>query len=196
MILPIVAYGDPVLRKECEEISKDYPKLDILLENMYETMYAANGVGLAAPQIGVPIRLFLVDATPFGDDEDLTEEEQKQVSEFKKTFINATILEESGDEWAFNEGCLSIPDVREDVFRQPDIKIEYFDEDFKKHTEAYSGIIARIIQHEYDHIEGVLFTDKLSPLKKRLIKGKLTNISKGKTNIDYRMRFPNAKKKR
>ncbi len=196
MILPIVAYGDPILRKECEDISKDYPNLEALLENMYETMYAAKGVGLAAPQIGLPIRLFLVDATPFSDDEDLSEAEQKQVSEFKKTFINATILEESGDEWAFNEGCLSIPDVREDVFRQSDIKIEYFDENFKKHTESYSGIIARIIQHEYDHIEGVLFTDKLSPLKKRLIKGKLTNISKGKTSIDYRMRYPNAKKKR
>lgn len=196
MILPIVAYGDPVLRKECKEISKDYPKLEVLIENMFETMYGAKGIGVAAPQVGVPIRLFLVDATPFADDDDLSEEEQEQVSEFRKVFINATILEESGDEWAFNEGCLSIPDVREDVFRQPDIKIEYFDEDFKKHTESYSGIIARIIQHEYDHIEGILFTDKLSPLKKRLIKGKLTNISKGKTSIDYRMRYPNAKKKR
>ncbi|OAB78499.1 peptide deformylase [Cochleicola gelatinilyticus] len=196
MILPIVAYGDPVLRKECKAITEDYPNLDALLENMFETMYAAHGIGLAAPQIGVPVRIFIVDATPFEDDEDLSEEEQKFVSTFKKVFINATIIEESGDEWAFNEGCLSIPDVREDVFRQPDIVIEYQDENFKKHTEKFSGIVARIIQHEYDHIEGILFTDKLSPLKKRLIKSKLTNISKGKTNIDYRMRYPKAKKKR
>jgi len=196
MILPIVAYGDPILRKESEEITKEYPKLDELIENMFETMYEARGIGLAAPQIGVPIRLFIVDATPFEDDEDLSEEEQKFVSTFKKVFINAKILEESGDEWAFDEGCLSIPDVREDVFRQPNIVIEYQDENFKKHKESFSGIVARIIQHEYDHIEGILFTDKLSPLKKRLIKGRLENISKGKVSIDYRMKFPNAKKKR
>ena len=196
MILSIIAYGDPVLRKETEAITKDYPKLDELIGNMFETMYDARGVGLAAPQIGEAIRLFVVDATPFEDDEDLSEEEQKFVSTFKKVFINAKILEESGDEWAFNEGCLSIPDVREDVFRQPNIVLEYQDENFKKHTESFSGIVARIIQHEYDHIEGILFTDKLSPLKKRLIKGKLANISKGKVSTDYRMKFPNAKKKR
>ena len=196
MILPIVAYGDPVLRKECKEVPKDYPKLDALLENMYETMYAASGVGLAAPQIGLPIRIFLVDASPFADEDEMDAKEFAELEGFKKTFINATILKEEGDEWGFNEGCLSIPDVREDVFRQPDITIEYYDENFKKHTEKYSGIIARIIQHEYDHIEGILFTDKLSSLKKRLIKGKLTNISKGKAKADYRMRFPNAKKKR
>ncbi|MAP53412.1 peptide deformylase [Altibacter sp.] len=196
MILPIVAYGDPVLRKRGEEISKEYPKLDALIENMFDTMYGARGIGLAAPQIGVPIRLFIVDATPFEDDEDLTEEEQKFVSTFKKVFINAKIVQEEGDEWAFNEGCLSIPDINEDVFRQPKITLEYFDEDFKKHTEVYEGIVARIIQHEYDHIEGILFTDKLSPLKKRLIKGKLANISKGKIEPKYRMRFPLAKKKR
>ncbi len=196
MILPIVAYGDPVLRKETEEITKDYPKFDELLENMFETMYEARGIGLAAPQIGLPIRLFIVDASPFGDDEDLSEEEQKFASTFKRVFINAQIIEESGYEWAFNEGCLSIPDVREDVFRQPEIVIEYQDENFKKHKETFSGMVARIIQHEYDHIEGILFTDKLSPLKKRLIKSKLANISKGNIKIDYRMRFPNAKKKR
>ncbi len=196
MILPIVAYGDPILRKETEEITKEYPKLDSLIENMFETMYEARGIGLAAPQIGVPVRLFIVDATPFEDDEDFTEEEQKFVSTFKKVFINAKILEESGDEWAFNEGCLSIPDVREDVFRQPNIVIEYQDENFKKHKETFSGIVARIIQHEYDHIEGILFTDKLSPLKKRLIKSRLENISKGKVSIEYRMKFPNTKKKR
>ena len=196
MILPIIAYGDPVLRKEAEEITKEYPQLNELIENMFETMYEARGIGLAAPQIGLPIRLFVVDATPFEDDEDLSEEEQKFVSTFKKVFINAKIVEESGDEWAFNEGCLSIPDVREDVFRQPNIVIEYLDENFKKQKKSFSGIVARIIQHEYDHIEGILFTDKLSPLKKRLIKGRLENISKGKVSIDYRMKFPNAKKKR
>ena len=196
MILPIVAYGDPVLRKEAKEIDADYPKLDELIENMYETMYAARGVGLAAPQIGLPIRIFLVDASPFADDEDLTEEERKQLEGFKKTFINARILEESGDEWAFNEGCLSIPEVREDVFRQPEIVIEYEDENFKTHKETLSGIAARIVQHEYDHIEGILFTDKLSPLKKRLIKSKLSKISVGKISIVYRIRFPKAKKKR
>lgn len=196
MILPIVAFGDPVLRKKGTNIDKDHPKLDVLLENMFETMYEASGIGLAAPQIGQPIRLFIVDATPFADDEDLTEEERKELETFKKVFINATIIEEAGEEWAFNEGCLSIPDVREDVFRQPDIVIEYEDENFKKHKATFSGMAARIIQHEYDHIDGILFTDKLSPLKKRLIKGKLSNISKGKISVDYRMRFPNAKKKR
>lgn len=196
MILPILAYGDPTLRKMGKEISKEYPKLDILLENMFETMYAAKGIGLAAPQIGLPIRLFIVDATPFEDDEEYSEEEREFFSTFKQVFINAKIIEETGDEWAFNEGCLSIPDIREDVFRNEDIIIEYYDEEFNKYTKKFNGIVARIIQHEFDHIEGVLFTDKLSPLKKRIIKGKLANISKGKIEIDYRMRFPNAKKKR
>jgi peptide deformylase len=196
MILPILAYGEPVLRKRGAVIDKDYPKLKELLENMFETMYEASGIGLAAPQIGHPIRLFLVDASPFADDEDLSEEEQVSLANFKKVFINAQIVEEKGDEWAFNEGCLSIPDVREDVFRQSDVVIEYQDENFEKHKDTFTGIVARIIQHEYDHIEGILFTDKLSPLKKRLIKGKLSNISKGKVSIDYRMRFPNVKKKR
>lgn len=196
MILPIVAYGDPVLRKQCKDISKTYPNLDALLENMYETMYGANGVGLAAPQIGLPIRVFLVDASPFADKDQMDAQEFTQVKGFKKTFINPTILEEKGEEFAFNEGCLSIPDVREDVYRKPDITIEYYDENFTKHTQNYTGIIARIIQHEYDHIQGILFTDKLSSLKKRILKGRLTSISKGKTTVDYRMRFPNAKKKR
>jgi len=196
MILPIVAYGDAVLRKKGEPITKAYPKLDELIENMYETMYAASGIGLAAPQIGLPIRLFLVDATPFAEDEELTPEEQEQFKDFRHAFINAQILEEEGDEWVFNEGCLSIPDIREDVFRKPVITMQYQDENFVTHTKTFDGIIARIIQHEYDHIEGILFTDKLSPLKKRLIKGKLANISKGKINVDYRMRFPDLKKKR
>ena len=196
MILPIFAYGEPVLGKKGAVIDKEYPKLEELLENMFETMYQAKGIGLAAPQIGLPIRLFLVDASPFADDDELTQEERTVLGNLKKVFINAQIVDEVGDEWAFNEGCLSIPDVREDVFRRPDVVLEYQDENFKKHKETFTGIAARIIQHEYDHIEGVLFTDKLSPLKKRLIKSKLSNISKGKVSIDYRMRFPNMKKKR
>lgn len=196
MILPIVAYGDPVLKKKATDITKDYPSFDSLLVNMFETMYNAFGVGLAAPQIGLPIRLFLVDTTPFSEDEDLSEEEQNSLKNFKRVFINAKITKEEGDEWAFNEGCLSIPDVREDVFRQPKITIEYVDENFKPHKEIFEGLIARVIQHEYDHIEGVLFTDKLSSLKKRLIKSRLSNISKGKINVDYRMRFPDQKKRR
>ena len=196
MILPIIAYGDPVLRKTGKDITNEYPNLDALLENMFETMYEARGIGLAAPQVGVPIRIFIVDATPFEEDEELTEEERGFLSTFKQVFINAKIIEETGDEWAFNEGCLSIPDIREDVFRNDTIKIEYLDENFEKYTKKFDGIVARIIQHEYDHIEGVLFTDKLSALKKRLIKGKLSNISKGKIKVDYRMRFPDMKKKR
>ncbi|WZL89294.1 peptide deformylase [Salinimicrobium sp. 3283s] len=196
MILPITAYGDPVLRKKAKDISADYPKLKELIENMWETMYGAYGVGLAAPQVGLPIRIFMIDTSPFAEDEDLSEEERKELASLKKVFINAKILEEKGDEWAFNEGCLSIPDVREDVFRKPEITIEYFDEDFNKHTQSYKGLAARVIQHEYDHIEGILFTDKLSSLKKRLIKGKLTNISKGKIQVDYRMKFPELKKGR
>ena len=195
MILPIVAYGTPVLKKKGKDITPEYPAFEQLLENMWETMYEANGVGLAAPQVGIAIRLFIVDASPFADDDELTEEEQKQLTGFKKVFINPQI-EESGEEWAFNEGCLSIPDVREDVYRQEEIQIRYWDENFKEHTEQYSGLAARVIQHEYDHIEGVLFTDKLSPLKKRLIKGKLNNIAKGNIDVDYKMRFPLASKKR
>ena len=196
MILPIIAYGDPVLRKVGTDIDKEYPKLNELLANMWETMYGAKGVGLAAPQIGLPIRIFLVDATPFADDEDLSEEERIKLEGFKKAFINAYIDEEKGEEWAFNEGCLSIPDIREDVKRKDTVTLTYVDEDFKSHTETYDGLLARIIQHEYDHIEGVLFTDKLSGLKKRVLKGRLANISKGKISVDYRMRFPNIKKAR
>jgi peptide deformylase len=195
MILPIVAYGTPVLKKKGKDITPEYPAFEQLLENMWETMYEANGVGLAAPPVGIAIRLFIVDASPFADDDELTEKEQKQLTGFKKVFINPQI-EESGEEWAFNEGCLSIPDVREDVYRQEEIQIRYWDENFKEHTEQYTGLAARVIQHEYDHIEGVLFTDKLSPLKKRLIKGKLNNIAKGNIDVDYKMRFPLASKKR
>lgn len=195
MILPIVAYGDPVLRKVGKDIDSDYPELEKLIANMWETMTNANGVGLAAPQIGRAIRLFVIDASPFGDDEELSEEDRNTLKDFKHVFINAKIIKEEGDEWAFNEGCLSIPDIREDVFRQEEITIEYLDEKFEKHTTVLNGLAARVFQHEYDHIEGVLFTDKLSSLKKRLLKKKLENISKGKINADYRMRFPNAKRK-
>ena len=196
MILPIVAYGDPVLRKVADDIDKDFPRFEELVANMWDTMYNASGVGLAAPQIGLPIRLFLVDTTPFADDEELTEEEQNALKGFRKVFINAKIEEETGTEWAFNEGCLSIPDVREDVSRKDTITISYMDENFKSYKETYDGLLARVIQHEYDHIEGILFTDKLSSLKKRLLKGRLANISKGKIKVEYRMRFPNIKKAR
>jgi peptide deformylase len=195
MILPIIAYGDPVLRKIGVDIDKDYPDLDILIENMKETMVNANGVGLAAPQIGKAIRLFIINATPFSEDDELENEEREFLANFDKVFINAKILKEEGEEWAFNEGCLSIPDIREDVFRQEKITIEYYDENFEKHTEVIDGIAARIVQHEYDHIEGILFTDKISSLKKRLIKKKLENISKGKINAEYRMKFPLLKRK-
>jgi len=195
MILPIIAYGSPVLRKVGVEIDKDYSNLKELIQNMTETMENAHGVGLAAPQIGKAIRLFLVDTTPFAEDDELNEEERAFLGKFKKTFINAQIIEETGDEWVFNEGCLSIPDIREDVFRKETITIEYYDENFKKHKETLSGLAARVVQHEYDHIEGILFTDKISSLKKRLLKKKLDNISKGKINPDYRMKFYNPKKK-
>ena len=194
MILPIVAYGDPVLRKVASPIDADYPELETLISNMKETMYNASGVGLAAPQIGKTIRLFLIDASPFADDEDLSEKDRSSLKTFNKVFINAKIIKEEGEEWVFNEGCLSIPDVREDVARHEKITIEYQDEDFKTHTEVLDGLTARVFQHEYDHIEGILFTDKLSSLKKRILKKKLENISKGKIRADYRMRFPNLKK--
>ncbi len=196
MILPIVAYGDPILRKKSKKIEKDFPKLNELIENMWDTMYNAYGVGLAAPQIGIPIRMFIIDPSPFAEDEDLSKQEKEELGNLKKVFINPEIVEEEGDEWAFNEGCLSIPEIREDVFRKPRIVIEYQDENFENHRETYLGLAARVIQHEYDHIEGVLFTDKLSSLKKRLIKSKLSNIAKGKITIDYKMRFPELKKGR
>ncbi len=194
MILPIVGYGDPVLRKVGENLEKDHPELMQIIGNMYETMYNANGVGLAAPQIGLAIRLFIIDTKPFGEDEDFSDEERNALDGFKRTFINAKMIEETGDEWGFNEGCLSIPEVREDVYRQKSITIEYHDEDFNRKTESFDGLIARVIQHEYDHIEGILFTDKISSLKKQLIKKKLQNIMEGKTRPDYRMKFATKSK--
>lgn len=190
MILPIVAYGDPILRKIGKDIDKDFPRLDILIKNMFETMDNSYGVGLAAPQIGKAIRLFIIDTTPFADSDDISEEEQEKLDGFRKVFINAKILKEEGEEWVFNEGCLSVPDVREDVSRKPIVTLEYYDENWKKHTETFDGLRARVIQHEYDHIEGIVFTDHLSSLKKRLVKGKLTKISKGKISVDYTMKFP------
>ena len=194
MILPIVAYGDPVLRKMGKQIPKDYPNLNELIANMRETMKNAQGVGLAAPQIGKDIRLFMIDASPFSENEELDEEERNYLKNFDKIFINAEIVEEEGDEWAFNEGCLSIPNINEDVYRNETIHIEYVDENFEKKKESLNGVAARIFQHEYDHIEGILFTDKLSTLKKRLLKKRLDNISKGIVDVDYRMKFPKLKK--
>lgn len=195
MILPIIAYGDPILRKVGVEIDKDSSDLNELIENMWDTMENAHGVGLAAPQVGKAIRLFLVDTTPFSEDDELEETERVFLGNFRKVFINAKIISETGDEWVFNEGCLSIPEIREDVFRKDKITIDFFDENFKKQTLKLDGLTARVVQHEYDHIEGILFTDKLSSLKKRLIKKKLDKISKGKIDTDYRMRFYNPKKK-
>ena len=193
MIIPIYGYGEPVLRQVGEEITPNYPNLSAIIDNMYDTMYNAYGVGLAAPQVGLPIRLFIIDTEPFSDSNDLTKDEQLQLKNFKKTFINAKMIVEDGKEWGFNEGCLSIPDVREDVYRNERITIEYCDENFIKKTEVFDGLIARVIQHEYDHIEGVLFTDKISMLKKTLIKKKLQNIMDGKAFPDYRMKFANKK---
>lgn len=193
MILPIIGYGDPVLRQVGEEISAEFPNLQDIIANMYDTMYNAYGVGLAAPQIGLAIRLFIIDTEPFSDSEDLSKEEQEQLKGYKQTFINAKMLVEEGEEWSFNEGCLSIPDVREDVYRNEKITIEYYDENFNKKTEVFDGLIARVIQHEYDHIEGILFTDKIATLKRTLIKKKLQNIMDGKARPDYRMKFCNKK---
>ncbi len=194
MIYPIVAYGDPVLKRVADEIDENYEGLEKLIADMYETMEGAQGVGLAAPQIGKSIRLFIVDATSFGEDEDLEEEEREVLKTFRKAFINPIILEEAGEEWDFEEGCLSIPGIREDVSRKDQVVIEYYDENWELKEETYVGIAARIIQHEYDHVEGILFTDKLSSLRKRLLKKRLTNISKGSVDANYRMKFPNKKR--
>lgn len=193
MILPIVAYGDPVLKKKAEEIDENYPDLEKLIENMFDTMYEASGVGLAAPQIGKSIRIFIVDATPFAELED---EPDLDCADFRRVFINPIIFEEAGEEWGFEEGCLSIPNIREEVMRKPDIKIEYYDENWDLFEETISGTAARVVQHEYDHLEGILFTDRLKPLKRALLKGKLDDISKGKVKVDYRMSFPRIKKSR
>lgn len=201
MVLPIVVYGDPVLRKVCADIDKNYEGLEQLIKDMFETMYNANGVGLAAPQIGKTIRLFVIDTEPFTesddeeDDEEFTPAQKKQLKAFKRVFINARIIAEEGEEWKFNEGCLSIPKVREDVDRKPNIEIEYYDEKFVKHKEKYDGVIARVIQHEYDHIEGILFTDKIGAFKRKMITGKLNDIASGKIVADYKTKVYSKPKK-
>ena len=182
MILPIYAYGQPVLKKVAEDITADYPDLQQLIANMWETMYHAHGVGLAAPQIGSSIRLFVVDSVPMM-------EEGREAEGIKRVFINAHKVEETGPPWSYEEGCLSIPRIRGDVDRLPVIRMRWQDENFETHEQTFTGINARIIQHEYDHIEGVLFTEKLKPLKKRLIQRKLDDIRQGKVNTDYKMKF-------
>lgn len=189
MILPVTAYGHPTLRKVSEDIDKDYPGLNELIDSMFETMYYSVGVGLAAPQINRSIRLFVIDATPYA-------EEIPEAKDFKKVFINAQIIEEEGEEWAFNEGCLSIPEIREDVMRKPKIRIHYYDQDFNFHDEVYDGVLARIIQHEYDHLEGILFVDKIGPLRKTMIRKRLNDITNGNIQLKYKMIFPPQKKKK
>jgi len=190
MILPIVAYGHPILRKIASDITPDYPELDKLIENMWETLYHSNGVGIAAPQVNRDIRLFLVDSTQIFANKD--EEEEGRYPDqpgIKQVFINARIKALDGAEWAYNEGCLSIPKIREDIYRAEEVTLEYVDENFEPHVATFNGITARIILHEYDHIEGKLFIDYLKPLKKKLLKGKLDDISRGKIKVDYRMLF-------
>ncbi len=185
MVLPIVAYGDPVLRKKGEDITKDYPGLEKLIDDMFETMEKAKGVGLAAPQVNKAIRLFVVDSNRMYD-------EGEESEGIREVFINAQIIEESGKEWPYEEGCLSIPGIREDVYREEKVKIKYLDRDFKAHEKTFTGLTARVIQHEYDHIEGKLFIDHLKPLKKSLLKGRLEKISKGAVDVEYKMRFPKS----
>ena len=188
MVLPIIGYGSIVLKTKAKEIPVNYPELNKLISDMYETMYDASGVGLAAPQIGKSIRLFVIDTSPFNTD-DFEKNYGFEVKSLKKTFINPEIIEQFGDLSSFEEGCLSIPNIREHINRKSEIKIKYQDENFIDHEETFSGILARVIQHEYDHLEGTLFTDKISPFKKKLIKGKLNNIKIGKVSVDYKMKF-------
>ena len=188
MVLPIIGYGAIVLKTKAKEIPADYPELHKLILDMYETMYDASGVGLAAPQIGKSIRLFVIDTSPF-DTDDFEQNSGFEVKSVKKTFINPVMIDESGENASFEEGCLSIPNIREHINRKSDITIKYQDENFTRHQETFSGILARVIQHEYDHLEGTLFTDKISPFKKKLIKGKLNNIMIGKVSVDYKMKF-------
>ncbi len=187
MILPIVAIGHPILRKVASDIDQSYPDLQKLIQDMWETMYFSKGVGLAAPQINKSIRLQVIDTSPFSED-------SPEAADFKKVMINAKIVKEDGDEWVFNEGCLSIPEVREDVSRKSNVTIQYYDENWNYHEETYNGIIARVIQHEYDHLEGKLFVDRLSSIRKMMLKRRLHEISTGKVHTDYRMILPNLKK--
>jgi len=182
MVLPIYLYGHPVLRKVAKDIDKNYENFEIFMENMWETMYKTDGIGLAAPQIGKSVRVFVIDADPLSD-------EYPEAKGFKRAFINAYIVEETGEEWAFNEGCLSVPNIREDVKRKPKLEIHYYDENWEYHEDVFDGAMARVIQHEYDHLEGKIFTDKISPIRRRLLKGKLTSISKGKVDTKYKFKI-------
>ncbi|MDZ4823790.1 MAG: peptide deformylase [Flavobacteriales bacterium] len=190
MILPIVAYGDPVLKKKAQEINEDFPDLQQLVDDMFATMNNAKGVGLAAPQVGQSIRLFIVDASPFAEEED----GDPLCAGFKRVFINPIIFEEEGEEWPFEEGCLSIPGLREEVMRKPKIKIEYYDEKWDLYEEELDGFRARVVQHEYDHIEGKLFLDRISAVRRLLLQGKLADISRGDVEVNYKMKFPKTKK--
>ena len=181
MIYPVTVFGDPILRKKAEPITSDFQDLKGFIQNMFDTMYNSDGVGLAAPQVGQAIRIFVIDSEI--DDED-------ELPGIKKAFINPEILEKSGDEWVMNEGCLSLPEIREDVLRPETVKIKYIDEEFNEHIETYSGFTSRVIQHEYDHLEGVMFVDYLNPLRKRILKSKLSAISKGKVIPKYRIKVP------
>ncbi len=183
MIYPVTVYGDSLLRKKAKLINKDYEGLQEVIENMWETMYYSDGVGLAAPQVGLSIRIFIVDASSGAD-------EEPELKDFKKVFINPEIIETSGEEWIMNEGCLSLPEIREDVLRPDNVRIKYFDENFVEHEEEFKGFAGRVIQHEYDHLDGILFIDYLSPLKKRLLKGKLNSIARGKVQPHYRIKVP------
>jgi peptide deformylase len=192
MILPIVAYGHPVLRKRSHDIDENYPNLAKFIEDMWETMYASNGVGLAAPQVNKDIRLFVMDSAQIFanmDEEERQEDKYPDAPGTRQVFINAHVVEEIGDDWAYNEGCLSIPKIREDIYRAEEVTITYQDETFRSHTKTFTGITARIILHEYDHIEGKLFIDHLSPLKRKLLRRKLDDIAKGKVSVDYKMAF-------
>ncbi|MCB0790498.1 MAG: peptide deformylase [Flavobacteriales bacterium] len=190
MVLPIRAYGDPVLKKVAQDIEPGHPGLEQLIADMYETMYAASGVGLAAPQIGQSIRLFVVDASPFAEDEELEEKDRQQLAGLKRAFINPYIVEEEGDAWPYEEGCLSIPNIREEVRRQPRIVLQFQDEKFNDQEAEFDGFAARVIQHEHDHLDGRLFTDRLPALRRKLLQGKLRDISMGRTEVKYKMRFP------
>ncbi len=183
MILPVYAYGSSVLRKIAKDIDEDYEGLDKFIEDMFETMEQSDGVGLAAPQVGKSIRLFIIDAEPLAEDE-------PELKDFKRIFINAHITEQSGEEWEFNEGCLSIPGIREEVKRKPKVTIEYYDENWEFQEETFEGVKARIVQHEYDHLDGIMFTDKVSPIRKRFLKNKLLAITKGNVEVAYKMKFP------
>lgn len=192
MIYPIIAYGDPVLRKKTADIKAEYPKVQEIINNLFETMYNAHGVGLAAPQCGFSIRLFVIDTAQIlnKDDEDAKNSDFYGETGIKQVFINAKIISKKGEEWDFNEGCLSVPTIREDITRPDEVHIRFYDENFLRRDEVFSGFTGRVIQHEYDHIEGILFTDHLKPLKKRLLKNKLSAISRGDVDVDYKMKFP------